>query len=137
MAKDYGKIKNKNNEIAIDASSVYYEGGNTLDSVFEYSTTETPIGVWTNGKIIYRRVFSATTGSSAVTAWTNLVNCPNVDEIINLYGCVYHNAEKQPIPRYEDGNYYLILLYTGNFIQYRVNGFLNDPLKLVIEYTKQ
>lgn len=27
MAKDYGKIKNKNNEIAIGASSVYYEGG--------------------------------------------------------------------------------------------------------------
>ncbi len=140
MAKDYGKIKNKNNEVAITASSVFNEGGGiVLSSVLEYSTNETPISVWTNGKTIYRRVFTGTTAGSTVSQWTNLFSCPGVDEIINMYGCTYHNDEKQPIPRYETEEYYLIFLYSVSqgHIQYRVNGFFNDPLKLVIEYTKQ
>lgn len=62
------------NAPSIDAVKNYVE---------KYSTTETKIGTWIDGKPIYRKVLSGTIGSSGYTSVTHNLS---IESVINIKG---------------------------------------------------
>lgn len=115
-------------------------GGGSPSEV--YSTEETIIGTWIDGKPLYRRVLNATTPASGTPIVS--YNSWGVKEIVKLTGYI--------TPPGNGGRYYLpgiwansqeyffvdneishkeILLVTGNSSTFR-----NSPCVLIVEYTK-
>ena len=101
-----------------------------------YSTEETPIGTWIDGKTIYRRVATATLGSTS--SWTTLVNISswNVSVVTQLYGYCSSGEYSKRIPMYESGSYYITVARKGNYIYYLSQGHSGVKVVLIIEYTK-
>ena len=63
-----------------------------LNQFQEYSTTETVIGKWTDGKPLYRKAYPITinhTGSGSTQAYTNNHNLSNVETIYINRGASY------------------------------------------------
>ena len=103
-----------------------------------YSTNEVRTNKkWIDGKPIYRKVVQITTSSSNVTSWTNLSKIDDIDLLINIFGYINSSSNiKTPVPRYENGSYFIQFLLNNGYIQYRMSGFLSLPIYLIIEYTK-
>ncbi len=103
-----------------------------------YSTTETPIGTWIDGKTIYRVVLQATLGAAG--SWANLVDISkySMDKLINLYGYtdVGTSVYSKRVPMYETSGYYITVARYGNYIKYMSQGHSGYKIRLIIEYTK-
>ena len=93
----------------------------------EYSTNETVIGTWIDGKPIYRRVIIRSNSQTIASSWANLFELSNAESIINLR-------------TYSDGfiesrNILFWRLYNG-YIQ----GYSTVPAvtvrNIIVEYTK-
>ena len=114
--------------------------GNLGGGSTEYSTTETEVGEWINGKPIYRRVFSlgtiedasATLGvSNTIYSTTNTIS--NVDNVINglLVGTDNDTNAPYAIPIYVMvKNTYV---YFATFMSINT---VDTSNKIVVEYTK-
>ena len=100
-----------------------------LDAWDWYSENEIQIGYWIDGKPIYRKVFNVTLQNQS--NWTNLINIPNLDKLINVYGF----CRNITIPRYESSSYYTQFLFENNYLKYKANGN-SGSASIVIEYTK-
>ena len=60
-------FKNENSqEVKLLSSEIINEGGANLNNLFEYSTNETIVGTWINGKPIYQRVYTMNNITSSV-----------------------------------------------------------------------
>ena len=94
-----------------------------------YSTEEQVIGKWIDGKPIYRNVSNVTLQNTS--RWTNLINIPNLDKLINVYGFCGNIT----IPRYESSSYYTQFLFENNYLKYMANGNSGSAF-IVTEYTK-
>lgn len=95
---DYGKIYQNNKEVNLIASSVVSENIHIpIENLFKYSTDEIPIGIWHNGKIIYRKVIliSSYPGGSVEKQY-NVSS--SMDECINIYGIGKHTGNSYNIP---------------------------------------
>lgn len=113
-------------------------GGSALDV---YSTEETRIGTWIDGKPLYRKVFTATTPSSAGSYQTIIRDStlfPNIKSVIHIYGYVEYNARNlPPINLYVTAdNYVGTWFLNGNIQMICTSGWINKPCYVVIEYTK-
>ena len=103
-----------------------------------YSTTETPIGTWIDGGMLYRRVVTAKLSNAS--SWSNLVDISSwkADKIVQLYG--YTNVGtgdySKRIPMYETSAYYINVARYGNYIKYMSAGHSRYSVVLVVEYTK-
>lgn len=98
-----------------------------------YSTEETRIGTWIDGKPIYRKVFSGTSGANETS--TQFGTVENLSEVVHMYGKIHHtyingyvsipesNAELQQIG-------YVLYIYIGNI------ALSNQPFTVIAEYTK-
>lgn len=98
-----------------------------------YSTEETRIGTWVDGKPIYRKVFSGTSGGSGTSIQFGTVD--SLSELVYMYGKIYHagikgyvsiaetNVELQQI-----GN--ALHMYIGNVV------LANQLFTVIAEYTK-
>lgn len=110
-----------------------------------YSTDEIPVGIWTDNKKIYRKVFTGNM-TNTVGEWTNLFQLDeNIDTLINLYGNIKNTKSDKrviPIPNYESENYFAGLSYLGqtNYVQIFLKGWTYKAFGMVYtiiaEYTK-
>lgn len=98
-----------------------------------YSTEEKRIGTWIDGKPLYRRVLIGTTPLTEGT-WGTIDDISNILEITRITGVL---GGYLPVPNFIDSSYYVGLQqYGGNEIQAYVKGFINSPIKVIVEYTK-
>lgn len=65
-----------------------YDNSNSIDALIEYSTQETVIGKWINGKPIYRAYITGNVGTSSASGIIYQTVLSNVDEIISWNGRV-------------------------------------------------
>lgn len=109
-----------------------------------YSTEETRIGTWIDGKPLYRRVYSLTTPSVAGTAWVlDDIGIENLGTISNLYG-IMKATSTEGFDAYIYMNQYLssknicTLWLDGRRVGAHVElpGHLKCPFHMVLEYTK-
>lgn len=129
-------------------------GGSGGSSEEVYSTEETRIGTWINGKPIYQRTWSARTASKGNT-WTETgIVVENLDEFVDYFGIVECQGSSPTasdgtyakIPYFETAATYMNLVYwngmQGNngFCTYCYHGsgnyFYNRPFKVTAKYTK-
>lgn len=132
---DNSNVVNQYSESTSDVYSCGYSNkANT------YSTTETIIGKWVDGKTLYRKVIDT---GALPNSTTKVIGTINTDErITNIYGCTFNsnNNFTMPIPTistaslteciqiYVDGSYN-ITIRTGS----NRNGYSGY---VVVEYTK-
>lgn len=129
--------QNKGLYVIADGGSGNGGGGSLWDV---YSTEETRIGTWIDGKPLYRRVFFKESDSYATNGWHDLFEGPSdVDRLVSLDGSFEYLQEKIPIPivygsstltcEYESGK---IKVVTGD------RNFANSGKNytVIIEYTK-
>ena len=90
MSKDYGTIKNKNNEVAIASSNIYI-GGGSLDNLINYSTNEVKIGTWL-GEPLYRVCYSFMSPPQSGSYYT-VYNIPNFtpSKVVKIEGVIEAN----------------------------------------------
>lgn len=113
-----------------------------------YSTKETRIGTWIDGKPLYRKVFSGNIPSNIDN--TTVVYAPFIDSTVEakrIYGGIYSNQSHTsvmsiPCNYYSDTlNWSISLIYTPN-IGIRINiitqniTLSGNPAWVVLEYTK-
>ena len=111
-----------------------------LDNGEVYSTTETRIGTWIDGKPLYRKVFTLTNivSSTSNTDFVDLASM-HVKGVVHLYG-IYDavGIGQFPIPLTDsDQNYCVLFVNYANQIRGRfVNAAPTINAKIIIEYTK-
>ena len=80
-----------------------------------YSTTKTAIGVWIDGRIIYRQCFDLGEDIAIYsnTWYSNVVSIENIDKIICCFG-QYSGGTYYPLMAYHNGNYVNLLACRDN-----------------------
>lgn len=127
-------VDNLNSTSQIDALSA--NQGKILNEKFNYSTTEKQIGVWCDGKPLYRRVINATTGDVS-DSWKIITNSGNISKLTNICGYMLADTTRsipfaspfQSIWFDVDGNGNLRCATHGDSL-------LNKNIEVAIEYTK-
>jgi hypothetical protein len=126
-------------------------GWQEVDDPNAYSTSETRIGTWINGKPLYRQTFGfnvSNLGTETYFNWTdslyNTNSISNVDEIINVKSFYKRSDDTfQPVPTVNrELNYYGsgVFDFSGTGFRFYVgtlfNTFTINYLIVTIEYTK-
>lgn len=122
------------------------QSGNTIDlrltstgvaNKNTYSTAEQVVGIWTNGKPIYRKVIEGTTASS--NSPTAIGSISNLGIIVDIRGFILNPGQNQTIPinfvynteqnaGYREGNN-IIVRTTASVYQ-------SKSCYIIVEYTK-
>lgn len=121
------------------STEIVSAGGVNLENLFKYSTDETPIGTWINGKTIYRRIYPV---SLSAAGTYEIADVPtNMELAIRLYGWVtaYSNTNFRMLPmvghdmnnmiRLDVTNRKIRIIQTDSWTGY--NGYI------IMEYTKK
>ena len=104
---------------------------------FEYSSSETKVGLWTNGKPIYRKVINDNTssGDNSIS-----VSGLNIDEIIKIEGTTTQsNNNIIPLIYYHSSTDFSNIYYrqgTNELIVRCGSSYGYGNTKIIIEYTK-
>lgn len=111
--------------IVVDNDEAFYSN--------DYSTGETRIGNWINGKPLYRKVYKMTNQSNSYT----ILKPNNLSEIAIL-NIMQRDSDGAYISQYYNGTSdYLRVFYTNNYIQIRTTKNANTFTHwITIEYTK-
>ena len=124
-------IKLKDN-VYLDSSGIVHNRVKLKD-ILTYSTTETKIGTWIDGKPIYRQVYTGTG-----KARTFSIN--NLGQIITMRGLIKSIwGQWWNIPNYHNETAYWTSLYSsGNGVTLETGGNYNanSPHIVILEYTK-
>ena len=80
----------------------------------KYSTNETRIGTWTDGKPIYRKVISIGTLPGSSGAKNTAHGISNIGTLIRIYGFAYSGGTRFPLPYTTNVNSNNIALYANN-----------------------
>lgn len=111
--------------------------GGIEKSFEEYSTDETVIGRWIDGKPIYRKVIQANTPSSS--AWIDTATVSSdIATCIKILGVFVTDGQKVPFP-YGEERYQVNCTITAEgklrvYVQHSV--YYNKPFVVTVEYTK-
>lgn len=122
-----------------EIKSVTNNNASVLEDSNTYSTTETVIGTWADGKPLYRIVLNATTPSTGDTSTTIVSTLPsNIDNVIKLDGMIISQSARFPINAYFSNTYYIATFYDPSVgINCKVGSSLTSrTCKIIIEYTK-
>lgn len=111
--------------------------GNVLNNKFNYSTTETVIGKWIDGRTLYRRVFTVTMPNS--TSWSNIIalNYTNY-YVVNIHGIMTNGSNTYIVPYSESGYAVSLNHSAAGYIQVLQQSlaFSNHPFTVIVEYVK-
>lgn len=116
--------------------------GGTSEALDKYSTKETRIGTWINGKPVYRLVISTATGTNGKENVMHTFS-DTVQTLVNLYGSIYQaDIGDIPIngPTTIDGNFsmfYLSIDKNKLMEQHPLSSRSNLLVNIVVEYTKK
>lgn len=111
----------------------------SLDTSNTYSTTETAVGTWTDGKTIYRKVITRTTALPSGS--TNIAHgITNLNMITNFRANYYTATGSVRSDQYTNNNYNVFVNNIGD-TNVTINvgtGYNNSFTKtiIVLEYTK-
>ena len=111
---------------------------NYVDKKQTYSTDETVIGKWIDGKPIYRKVINSTCPSKSAT-WATISSNLNADEILSYTGYIEFSTSEHKLLAVGTSQFtYFQLNKTSHELQIATNdsGFFGKPIKVIIEYTK-
>lgn len=109
-----------------------------------YSTEETRIGTWIDGKPLYRRIVDAVLPNSATNnQWTTLVNLGVLGELVNFRASII-TADKNTVinsPAFEGTNRYIDISFSNTiglcFYQYNfIDKMKGRGVHAIVEYTK-
>ena len=146
-ANSDASVDTSNSKVALNTIGTpnLRDGAVTSDKIdfttFTYSTTEKAIGIDTDGKTIYQKVFTGTTDSSQNTYLT-IVSSGSTFNLIHFYGAVNRTDGYRFAAPYGNGSSDYIMAFvqsTANQHQLRVNYSTNHAscaYRLVVEYTK-
>lgn len=132
---EINKVTDSNmNEI----KSVVNANANYLEDCTTYSTTETVVGTWIDGKPIYRIVKSAKTGGTGGTSFNYTTTPSNIDTMIKVDGILTAMSARFPINAYYDSSYYISAYYDpAGYIKGICGASLtNRNCVVILEYTK-
>lgn len=109
---------------------------NIPESFLEYSSEETKIGIWIDGKPIYRRVFESTFGSSTDSPKTIAdASDWDIDTVTNLYGISQDYSNITGIA--SDGNVGVFIDHAKNLaVVTSMSSVTGKRVIVVVEYTK-
>lgn len=111
-------------------------GGNSAGEI--YSTDETRIGTWIDGKPLYRKVYTGTTGASGEVK--NIGVILNLDNLINLFGTLKTSSKNFVSLSFSQVGSYTTLGINAvtNMVYVLSNSqtHLNSPVTVIAEYTK-
>ncbi len=116
--------------------------GGTSETLDKYSTEETRIGTWINGKPVYRLVIQTITGANGKENVLYTFS-DTVETLVNLYGSIYQaDAGDIPIngPATINGNFsmfYLSIDKTKLMEQHPLSSRSDLSVNIVVEYTKK
>lgn len=102
-----------------------------------YSTEETRIGTWIDGKPLYRKVFL--TSIPDKSGLSNLATLENISDVVELIGIITTKTGYTIQISYCQGDQYASLMLTDkNFLTINCNivSLLGQPLTVIFEYTK-
>lgn len=108
------------------------------NSLEVYSTEETRIGTWIDGKPLYRRTYKTTTPQTTGTA-LNIMPVPSwIDALTNIYGVFYVPEQCLSINCFADASHYVATyIYRKNVVQNISNAlYCGCPMAVTLEYTK-
>lgn len=135
-------IADLDNNVLIRSENIEYSKKTLkeqLDNSYNYSTNETIIGKWADGKPLYRKVINVGTPGAAKTYIQHGIS--NVKNLINAYGrCDVEDDTQQIIPT--DYTNWEIWLYdftpTSISLYFSTNQWSNKPtnVQITLEYTK-
>lgn len=95
-----------------------------------YTTTETRIGTWIDGKPLYRKVYTKTYDGSLGQDITDL----NIEELIKLDGFINNGI---PINFYMDNSHFCFTHCDDlQYIWCSMTGWTPTKVKFIVEYTK-
>lgn len=110
---------------------------------YEYSTQEICIGCWTDGRPIYRRVYTivlgtTTTDGTEVSSYSSVIN--NVDKVINLHATFKASSGSQNMIPFENPSGYKVRILFDNagriVLGNSIKSFSGATAYATIEYTK-
>ena len=111
---------------------------NISSAVGDYSTTETIVGTWIDGKPIYRRVFNITNPSTSNTNYDFVSD--SVSNIVRLWGYMLTSDGAQiPAPQTDSAQTFsVIFLNQTGYLRGRFSyaSAAPDSAVVIIEYTK-
>lgn len=133
-----GKISNTSGTSQTIGYSQEYVNNALLDV---YSTTETRIGTWIDGKPLYRKVINAGT---ITTTNTQIGSITNPKYIVSIRGTAHSTAlsnQTYNIPNVHENmaSYYInVLINNGNEVRLRFGSGISqlENVYVVLEYTK-
>ena len=113
---------------------------NQINKISNYSTAETPIGKWIDGKTLYRKVINTGTLPNATTKQV-AHNITNVSRFIKIYGYAYtSNGQTYPLSWiHTTSASYQTMLYCDNTNVNITSGVDRSNITesyVVLEYTK-
>ena len=117
-----------------------YGWSNWITITQSYSTDEQIVGIWIDGKPIYRKVITFTT-DEASGSWKTYPSgiTSTVDKIINIQATIERSNYINSVPYEESANGYIYLNYvkSSKNITYKVGSELTSlPVIVILEYTK-
>jgi len=132
---EIGTLSNLNTTVKTDVVSALNECNGKVKNNTEYSTTETIVGTWTNGKPIYRKCFigsNLSIGTQNTTISSNFAS--NLDDIISITSTIkLGGSPYSGITR--DWN--TLLSTGGSLIMVAFNTARTfDKVNIIVEYTK-
>lgn len=125
------QLKDKNNNNYDPINSSYEKRLQKLEDNV-YSTEETVVGTWTDGKPLYRKVVSTTTPSTG-SDWISVVELPTTIRIKKIQALL---GGYLPIPLYITTSHYVVFQIVNGNIQMNVAGYTNNSVEFIVEYTK-
>lgn len=106
-----------------------------VNKLVDYSNTEQVVGVYVDGKPIYKKVISG-----SISSTTGSIQVPNLETLVRYYGncTIAGGSDKRPFPFYElntSGHLFDFSLFGNGYINY--NSTWNvATYQITIEYTK-
>jgi len=108
-----------------------------------YSTEETRIGTWIDGKPLYRKTINVTSRNAVGWSFFENTSIDNLDNLVSIHALI-HSSDVNwfPIPFY-DGYYTIAIRYDrslgGIGISFNDNSATymhSKPIRVILEYTK-
>lgn len=145
IANAYAAVSQKGGEVPLQPTSENLsEAINTIPgsgggpSYEIYSTEEQRIGTWIDGKPLYRKVYTGTTGASGEVK--NIGVILNLDNLINLFGILKTSSKNFVSLSFSQGGYYTTLGINADtnmvYVLSNSQTHLNSPVTVIAEYTK-
>ena len=116
-------VKNNNN---------IYEEFISKEDLADYSTWETKIGTWIDGKPLYRKVIDGITPNT--TTDTEVFNIPNIATLVNIKGMIANWLPINSIVSPENSS--ILYFQPDSFMMAIGSSQMNKPFRAIVEYTK-